>query len=215
MDEWSSPHLEHYPHLECAFFAPCMIIARLHYRAPDCHKQREETCFIVCPGDRLHEASHDVWPSRISVASHGEAMALHTPLTIGVIDDMPAFARGLAHVLRRDGGTVDTAAYGHLALAHLQAQRSDAVLCDLCLSGLDGPDCSGILCSQHASLRQRVMFLMGDTVGAESMAFLEPCGQPYLDKPYTVAEIRSAMAQRLDVVGPLPARVNASFLPVE
>jgi hypothetical protein len=47
------------------------------------------------------------------------------------------------------------------------------------------------------------------------MAFLEPCGQPYLDKPYTVAEIRSAMAQRLDAVGPLPARVNASFLPVE
>jgi hypothetical protein len=60
-----------------------------------------------------------------------------------------------------------------------------------------------------------VLLLTGDTVGAESMAFLEPCGQPYLDKPYTVAEIRSAMAQRLDAVGPLPTRVNASFLPVE
>jgi CheY-like chemotaxis protein len=142
-------------------------------------------------------------------------MAPQTPLTILVIDDEPAFARGLAHVLRRDGGTVDTAANGHLALAHLQAQRYDAVLCDLHMPGLDGPDFYGILCRQHAYLRQRVIFITGDTLGAESMGFLEQCGQPYLYKPCTVAEIRSAIAQRLDAAGPLPTRVDSSFLPVE
>ena len=36
------------------------------------------------------------------------AMALHTPVTILIIDDESSFARGLALLLRRDGYTVDT-----------------------------------------------------------------------------------------------------------
>jgi CheY-like chemotaxis protein len=106
----------------------------------------------------------------------GGARAPHTTRTILLIDDEPSFVRVLARVLRQHGGTVDTAADGHLALTHLQAQRYDVVLCDLRMPGLDGPAFYNLLCAQHAYLRQRVLFLTGDTLGAASTAFLENCG---------------------------------------
>jgi CheY-like chemotaxis protein len=124
-------------------------------------------------------------------------MAPQTALTILIVDDEPSVVRGLARLLRHDGSTVDTAANGHLALAHLQAHRYDVVLCDLRMPGLDGPAFYDILCRQHAYLRPRVLFLTGDTLGAESTAFLEQCGQPWVYKPCNAAEVRSALQQML------------------
>jgi len=124
-------------------------------------------------------------------------MAPPTPLTILIIDDEPSFTSGLARLLRHDGGTVDTAANGQLALAHLQAHRYDIVLCDLRMPGLNGPDFYDTLNRQHAYLRKRVIFLTGDTLGADSTAFLEQCGQPWVYKPCHAAAIRSAMQQML------------------
>jgi CheY-like chemotaxis protein len=124
-------------------------------------------------------------------------MAPHTPVTILLIDDEPSFTSGLARLLRHDGHTVDTAANGQLALAHLQAQRYDVVLCDLRMPELDGSDLYAILSRQHAYLRKRVIFLTGDTLGAASTAFLKQCGQPWVYKPCDAATIRNAVQQTL------------------
>ena len=62
---------------------------------------------------------------------------------------------------------------------------------------LDGSDFYAILLCQYASLRQRVIFLTGDALGTESAAFLEKCGQPWLHKLCTAAEVRSAVEQAL------------------
>src|SRR5947209_6675127 len=101
-----------------------------------------------------------------SASRYGGPMAPHTALTILLVDDEPSFASGLAHLLRHDGSTVDTVANGRLALEHLQAQRYDVVLCDLRMPELDGPDFYALLSQQHAYLRQRVIFLTGDTLEA-------------------------------------------------
>ena len=60
-----------------------------------------------------------------------------------------------------------------------------------------GPDFYAILLRQHADLGYRVIFLTGDTLGEESRAFLEKCGQPWLHKPCHAAEVRSAIQQVL------------------
>ena len=146
------------------------------------------------------EAPRDAWSSRLDVSSSGGTMTPQTPLTILVIDDELSITNGLAQLLRRDGGTVDIAANGHLALAHVQKQRYDVILCDLRMPGLDGPDFYAILSRQHAYLRHRVLFLTGDTLGADSTAFLAQCGQPWLPKPCTAAEVRSAIQQMLQAV---------------
>jgi CheY-like chemotaxis protein len=122
-------------------------------------------------------------------------MAPPMPLRMLIVDDAPGFTRGLARLLRRNGATVATATKGHLALAQLQAQDYDVILCGLRMPGLDGPDFYATLCRQHPDLRQRVIVLTGDTCGTDSTAFLAQCGQPWVYNPCTVAVIRSAIQQ--------------------
>jgi CheY-like chemotaxis protein len=132
-----------------------------------------------------------------SASSALPTSAPDAPGRILVIDDEQSFTKGLAQLLRRDGYTVDTAANGHLALRQLQAQCYDVVLCDLRMPELDGVEFYDVLRQQHASLRNRVLFLTGDTLGAESTAFLEQCGQPWVYKPCNAADIRTAIRQML------------------
>jgi CheY-like chemotaxis protein len=124
-------------------------------------------------------------------------------VTILLIDDAPIFVRALAHLLRRDGATVDTAGTGQRALAQLQERRYDVILCDLRMSDLDGPGFYALVQRQYASLHQRVVFLTGDVGNAASLAFLTQCGQPWLAKPCTVAAVRSAIQQVLDNAAPV------------
>ena len=127
-------------------------------------------------------------------------MTPHPPFTILLIDDEPSFVSALARLLRHDGSTVDTAADGHGALRQLQGHRYDVVLCDLRMPGLDGVAFYDMLRQHHAYLRKRVLFLTGDTLGAESTAFLEQCGQPWVYKPCNAADIRTAIQQLLQTV---------------
>ena len=133
-------------------------------------------------------------------------MAPHTAVTILVIDDSPAFVRGLRALLTRDGFVVDTAANGQLALARLHERHYDVILCDCHMPALDGLTFYAVLARQYPHLRQRVLFLTADTLSATTVAFLEQCGQPWLLKPCTMAVIRSAIAHVLQRSTPEPQR---------
>jgi len=119
-----------------------------------------------------------------------------------VIDDTPAFVRGLRALLTRDGFVVDTAANGQLALARLHERHYDVILCDCHMPALDGLAFYAILTQHYPHLRQRVLFLTGETLSATTVAFLEQCGQPWLHKPCTMAVIRSAIAHVLQRTAP-------------
>ena len=82
------------------------------------------------------------------------------------------------------------------------------ILCDLRMPDLDGPDCYALLGRQYPSLRQRVIFLTGDTLSTDSTAFLEKCAQPWLPKPCNAAAIRSAIQHVLQAVAPHTARMQ-------
>ena len=114
-----------------------------------------------------------------------------------VIDDESSVVNGLVRILSRDGYTVETAANGQQALALLAEQVYDLLLCDLRMPDLDGPTFYGRLLMQQPALARRVIFLTGDTLSAESLAFMERSGQPWITKPCTAAEVRSIVAQLL------------------
>ena len=136
---------------------------------------------------------------------------MHTPATILLIDDEVSFVQGLARLLQRDGYTVHTAANGQQALAQLHTQRYDVILCDLRMPVLDGPSLSTLVQQHDPALRQRMIFVTGDTLGVESTAFLAQCGQPYLYKPCTAAAVRHAIHQ---VLGAVAATNPAASTPV-
>jgi CheY-like chemotaxis protein len=120
-------------------------------------------------------------------------MAAHLPGTILVIDDEPSMVRALAGLLRRDGYLVGTASNGRHALAQLQERPYDVILCDLHMPDLDGPAFYTILARQYPALRQRVIFLTGNTGGSVNRTFLTQCGRPWLRKPCPIATIRRAI----------------------
>jgi CheY-like chemotaxis protein len=124
-------------------------------------------------------------------------MAPNTPEVILIVDDEPSIVRGLARLLRRDGYRVDTASNGRHALAQLQAHPYDVIVSDLRMPDLDGRAFYAIVRQHYAYLRQRVIFLTAHYGEADSLAFLEQCGQPWLAKPCTAAEVRRAIAQVL------------------
>jgi CheY-like chemotaxis protein len=107
-----------------------------------------------------------------------------------VIDDEPSVVRALAGLLRRDGYAVSTASNGRHALAQLQARHYDVIVCDLGMPELDGPTFYAILTRQYPALRQRIIFLTGDTGGEASRTFLTQCGRPWLRKPSSIMMIR-------------------------
>ena len=120
-------------------------------------------------------------------------MVPHPPATILVIDDEPSVIRALAGLLRRDGYRVGTASNGRYALAQLQEQPYDVIVCDLRMPELDGPAFYAILTRQYPALRQRVIFLTGDTRGSANKMFLTQSGRPWLRKPSAIATIRHAI----------------------
>ena len=129
-------------------------------------------------------------------------MALHLPGTILVIDDEGSFVRALTLLLRRDGYHVDTAWNGWHALAQLQERHYDVILCDLHMPDLDGPAFYDLLTQQYPALRQRIIFLTGNSRGVASRTFLEQSGRPWLRKPSPIAAIRRAIQDVLQASPP-------------
>ena len=131
-------------------------------------------------------------------------MTSQPPIMILLIDNEPSFTRALATLLRRDGYTVDITENGRLALTQLQAHWYDVFLCDLRMPELGGEDFYDVLIQQYPALCQRVMFLTGDAMHDESRAFLEACGQPWLQKPCSAAVVREAVQHLFDKTGVNP-----------
>jgi CheY-like chemotaxis protein len=124
-------------------------------------------------------------------------MAPQTALQVLVVDDDPGILSALTRLLQRDGHTVETATNGQEALALLQEGFYDLILCDLLMPTLDGQTLYGLLQQQLPALCQRMVFLTGDTLSPDSMLFVEQCGQPWIPKPCSISEVRTAMAQVL------------------
>ena len=80
-----------------------------------------------------------------------------------------------------------------------RSEPYDVILCDLRMPELDGPAFYAILTRQYPALRQRVIFLTGDTGGEASRTFLTqmwppvaPQAQPDRDDPRAIQHVLQA-----------------------
>ena len=96
--------------------------------------------------------------------------------------------RGLVGLRRRDGYLVETRRMERTP-ADLQAAHYDVILCDVRMPELDGVAFYAVLLAVP-SLCHRVIFLTGDTLSVDSMAFVHQSGRPRLPKPCSAAELR-------------------------
>lgn len=114
-----------------------------------------------------------------------------------IADDEPGITSALAYLLRREGYRVDTVANGRSALAKLQAQAYELILCDLRMPELDGPSLYRAIATSQPELARRFLFLTGDTLSPETRAFLDGIELPRLAKPFTARDVRHAVAEAL------------------
>ena len=113
------------------------------------------------------------------------------------VDDELALHRGIRTYARRRGFGVVTVPDGAAALDVARRERFDVVVCDLRMSGIDGPAFYEVLRREHPWLATRTLFITGDLVSASSRAFLESAGQPVLAKPFDLERLETSVAALL------------------
>ena len=114
-----------------------------------------------------------------------------------VIDDEPEVIRMIGDVLVAAGHTVTTTDSGEQALKLLARQEFDVILCDVRMPGMNGPQLYETLGSLSPRLTSRFGFMTGDTFSSSVQRFLDDCGRPYAQKPFTPDEIEALVGQVL------------------
>ena len=121
-------------------------------------------------------------------------MARHRIL---VVDDEENLRDVLVEVLKRDGHEVDSAADGAEGLRRLEESRYDLVITDLRMPGIEGPALYQALRQRYADNPPHVIFMSANTGIEEYAAFLAETGEPALEKPFNLADMRQVVLQVL------------------
>jgi len=107
-----------------------------------------------------------------------------------IVDDEVEIAKLVAEALVRKGYRADLAASGAEAQALIAAAGDyDAVICDLRMPDMDGPALFRWIGAHYPALVERMLFVTGDALGPAAGRFLAESGRPFLEKPFTPADV--------------------------
>ena len=107
-----------------------------------------------------------------------------------IVDDEPMVAGLLTELLEDDGHQVEVASNGHAALDLLGGRVFDLVISDFKMPGLDGAGFWEGLGRRDARLRERLVFISGDTLTPATRRFIDATGAPTVEKPFDAAQVR-------------------------
>jgi len=119
------------------------------------------------------------------------------PARLLVVEDEQAVASMLERLLTVDGHYVILASDGAQALAHLGKERFDQIIIDFKMPGMSGLQLYQRLSAHFPEVAERVVFVTGDVLSADTLTFLEEVEAPVLAKPFTIEEARRVFYQKL------------------
>jgi CheY-like chemotaxis protein len=117
-----------------------------------------------------------------------------------LIDDEAPIARILSRLLR-DYEIVHVSSAGE-GLTLLAREDFPVIFCDLLLPGLDGIELHGIVERELAPLQDRFIFLTGGSATNRAREFFQRVHNRCIDKPFSSAEIREAVAEAVGIYAP-------------
>jgi DNA-binding response OmpR family regulator len=144
-----------------------------------------------------------------------DARAPTKRLRVLVVDDEPHILHYMRATLEAWGHLAFVASDGEEALALASRESYDLVISDLRMPRLGGREFYEALARLHPTMAERVVFSTGDTVRGDTLAFLETLDRPYLHKPFSLAELRSLLAEVARDSGPHTLRRDSGSRPVE
>jgi CheY-like chemotaxis protein len=119
-----------------------------------------------------------------------------------VVDDEPHILHYMRATLEAWGHIPVVASDGLDGLSRLEDDAFDLVISDLRMPKLGGREFYEEVTRRYPSMAPRFVFATGDTVRGDTLAFLETLDRPYLHKPFSLAELRTLLA---DVARKAPA----------
>lgn len=120
-----------------------------------------------------------------------------------IVEDEPDQLFLLTLALQARGHLVAAATTGAEAMTRLAGADYDAVVLDIFLGdGLGGRELHGILVRDDPGLAERTLFITGDTMKYETRRFLNEVGNPFLEKPFTIADFTREIERLLDKAPP-------------
>ena len=112
-----------------------------------------------------------------------------------VVDDEPKTLAFLPRLLISENFDVHTAGDGDEAWQMIQCRDYDCILLDIRRPRMSGKDLYQSIKGWDADLANRIVFITGDTFSDETLAFIADCGNPILNKPVEVDEIRKSVRE--------------------
>jgi len=127
-------------------------------------------------------------------------MNTEKPRRVLFLEDEPIISRMVTRVLMADGFDVDIAPNGLIAKEKINSGANyDLFVFDIRTPGISGIELYEYMEKERPELTKKVMFATGDTLNDATKDFLERVDRPLLIKPYTLAQIKSAVRQIVDM----------------
>ena len=117
----------------------------------------------------------------------------YTMLKVLAVDDEPVITDLLTRILTGLGHEVDTATDGAEALRMINLSDYDAILLDVKMPGLGGPEVLRCLEGLRPEIVERVLFITGDTVSPGTQNFVQTQDVDVLHKPFSLEELRDRL----------------------
>jgi two-component system NtrC family sensor kinase len=114
-----------------------------------------------------------------------------------IVDDEPGIVDVLRRALDEKGFQTESACNGAEALSRLASKEYDLIISDICMPEMNGEKLHAAISERYPHLRDRIIFVTGDTVSPSSRNFLEQSGARWLNKPFDISEIERVVASTL------------------
>jgi CheY-like chemotaxis protein len=114
-----------------------------------------------------------------------------------IVDDEPLVADLLKRMLSRLHD-VSVAKSGAEALAVLDENSFDAIVCDVMMPGITGMDLYATLRSRDENIARRVVFMTGGAFVPRVAEFLAAVDNPKLEKPFELGALTLALQRIID-----------------
>ena len=114
-----------------------------------------------------------------------------------IVDDERGIRDLLTDILNLMGYETFAARDGNQAIDRLDEHEYDLIICDMKMPGLNGESLYNLIKATKPELADRIIFMTGDTVNAQTHGFLESTGNLYVNKPFRIEEIRQCIRKSL------------------
>jgi DNA-binding response OmpR family regulator len=114
-----------------------------------------------------------------------------------VAEDELLISQICVRILTAEGFDVDVAINGLIAKDMASRNGYDLCLVDIKIPVMSGTEFYQYLEEEHPGLARRVIFTTGDVMSNNIEAFFKEVNRPYLPKPFTPDELKSAIREVL------------------